>query len=47
MRALFTEYCPNLPNGTYVMVAKAAILDTPFEDIRQQFSRVLRKSKLI
>jgi len=46
MRTLFSENCDNLQNGTYVLVAKTAILDTPFEEVRKQFSRALKKTKL-
>jgi len=47
MRALFSEYCDSVQDGTYILVAKSAILDTPFEEIRKQFTRALKKSKSI
>jgi len=47
MRALFAEFCPNIQTGTYVLVAKGAILDTPYSQVREQYKRALKKSKLI
>ena len=44
MRALSQELCPQLQNGTYILVAKKAILDTEYSQVRHQFIKALKKA---
>ncbi|WP_457746746.1 ribonuclease P protein component [Sulfurimonas sp.] len=45
MRALFCEYSNSLKHGTYIFVAKAKILDAPYETLQNDFKRVLSRAK--
>lgn len=47
MRALFQESASDLKNGTYVFVAKAAIFEMPYKNLRLDFQKVLRRAKAI
>ena len=45
MRALFREYSPLLQNGSYVFVAKVGLFDTSYEQLQQDFKKVLKYAK--
>ena len=45
MRAVFRYYSPQLKSGSYVFVAKAAILDASYEQLLKDFKRVLKNAK--
>ena len=47
MRALFCEQAPNLKDGSYVFVAKAALITAPFLTIQNDFKNILSRSKTI
>ena len=47
MRALFCEYSDSLKNGTYIFVAKAAILEKPYKQLQKDFQKVLSRAKAI
>ena len=45
MRALFCEYSHLLVPGSYIFVAKASIIDTPYKQLQKDFEKVLYYSK--
>ena len=45
MRALFYSFSPQLKNGTYIFVAKAATPDMPHNKLQNDFKRVLERAK--
>ncbi|MBN2815310.1 MAG: ribonuclease P protein component [Campylobacterales bacterium] len=45
MRALFCEYSDSLKNGSYVFVAKVGLFDSSYEDLQQDFKKVLKNAK--
>jgi len=47
MRALFDEFCQDLEPGTYVLVAKAAIIDTSYDQIRAQLKKAFQKIRVL
>jgi len=44
MRALFAQMCPQLQDGSYVLVAKTTTPDTSFEQLQKDFTKVLKKT---
>ncbi|MFT7860723.1 MAG: ribonuclease P protein component [Sulfurimonas sp.] len=47
MRALFREFSPQLQEGSYIFVAKAAILTTPYKNLQYEFQKVLTRAKTL
>jgi len=47
MRALFCEFSSSLQDGTYVFVAKQPLIDAPYEQLREEFRKVLRYAKAL
>ena len=47
MRALFSEYCSELRDGTYILVAKNTTPDTPYETLKKDFYKILMKTGAI
>ena len=45
MRALFQEYAPDLKDGTYIFVAKAAINEVSHHRFSQDFKKVIDRLK--
>ena len=43
LRALFQELSPQMNTGTYIFVAKEAIKDTSFENLKLDMQRALKK----
>ncbi len=47
MRALFCEMAPALKDGSYVFVAKAALITAPFLTIQNDFKNILSRAKTL
>jgi len=47
LRALFVSQASNLDSGSYILVAKAPILDIPYQKLHRTFADVLKKSRLL
>ncbi|MBA1437988.1 MAG: ribonuclease P protein component [Epsilonproteobacteria bacterium] len=47
MRALFYQFSPQLKSGTYVFVAKAAMVEKSYQQLQSDFKRVLSRAKAI
>jgi ribonuclease P protein component len=47
MRALFIETLPRLRNGSYILVAKAPVLDAEFSELRQGWNRALQRARAL
>jgi len=45
MRAIFREYSTSLKNGSYVFVAKVGLFDKSYEQLQQDFYKVLKNAK--
>ena len=45
LRALFCEYSNNLKDGTYIFVAKQSIIDIPHENLKTDFTKIIKRSK--
>lgn len=45
LRALFREYSSSLNDGTYIFVAKQTINETTHEKLKDDFLKVLNRSK--
>ncbi|WP_457744374.1 ribonuclease P protein component [Sulfurimonas sp.] len=47
MRALFREYSNSLQDGTYVFVAKVGLFDSSYEQLANDFKKVLTRAKTL
>ncbi|MBD3797588.1 MAG: ribonuclease P protein component [Campylobacterales bacterium] len=47
IRALFCEFSSNLKDGNYVFVAKAAIFDASYENLKNDFKNIVSRAKAI
>ncbi|MDH4945161.1 ribonuclease P protein component [Sulfurimonas sp. C5] len=47
MRALFREFSANLQDGSYIFVAKAAIVTADYQNIQNDFKKILSRSKTL
>ncbi|RLA72655.1 MAG: ribonuclease P protein component [Epsilonproteobacteria bacterium] len=47
LRALFSEYCDQMNDGQYILVAKAAISKTSYESLKYEYKKVLKKAGVI
>lgn len=45
MRAIFREYSTSLKNGSYIFVAKVGLFDKSYEQLQQDFNKVLKNAK--
>ena len=45
MRAIFREYSNTLKDGTYVFVAKVGLFDSSYEQLNNNFKKVLKQAK--
>jgi ribonuclease P protein component len=45
MRAIFREYSDSLKDGTYIFVAKAGLFDRSYEELKNDFQKVLTRAK--
>jgi len=43
IRAIFQELSPTITSGTYIFVAKEAIRDTSYENLKHDMNRALKK----
>jgi len=43
-RALFNEFASSLNDGTYIFVAKAALAETSYNSLKNDFKKVLMKA---
>jgi ribonuclease P protein component len=44
LRALFHEFSPNAQDGWYVFVAKGALFENPYEQVRRDCKYVLKRT---
>ncbi|PLY14989.1 ribonuclease P protein component [Sulfurimonas sp. CVO] len=47
LRALFCEFSHSLKNGTYVFVAKQSINEATYQELKNDFEKVLNRSNAI
>ncbi|MFK5938411.1 MAG: ribonuclease P protein component, partial [Sulfurimonas sp.] len=47
MRAMFREYSNTLKDGTYVFVAKIGLFDSSYEQLDNNFNKVLKQAKTL
>lgn len=47
MRALFSEFSPHLKEGSYVFVAKAALFEASYENLKNEFQKVFQRTKTL
>lgn len=44
LRSLFTQYSSSLKDGSYIFVAKQSTSQIPFNDLEQDFKKVLTRA---
>ncbi|MDD2837762.1 MAG: ribonuclease P protein component [Sulfuricurvum sp.] len=44
LRAVFSEFSSNVPDGWYVFVAKGVLFDAPFDTVRRDCKYVLKRT---
>jgi ribonuclease P protein component len=47
LKAIFQQYCNNIKNGRYILVAKDAIEQRVYEDLKKDFLFAVRRMNLI
>ena len=45
MRALFQEFSHKLKSGTYILVAKESLNDTPYQQLQKDYVKMLKRLK--
>jgi len=47
LRAIFREHSNSLKDGSYVFVAKIGLFDSSYENLQNNFTKVLKKAKTV
>jgi ribonuclease P protein component len=47
MRALFCEFAPSLKDGSYIFVAKAEILTSSYQNLKNDFQKILSRAQTL
>ena len=47
MRSLFYKFSPSLKDGSYIFVAKAGIITSSYQNIQNDFQKILSRAKTL